>query len=51
MVGEPINRESYGIAFRPDDALLKGAVDAALDQLDRDGTTAGLRARWNLEAP
>jgi polar amino acid transport system substrate-binding protein len=51
MVGEPINRESYGIAFRPGDAALKSAVDATLESLEGDGTLRTLRRRWNLEAP
>jgi polar amino acid transport system substrate-binding protein len=50
IAGEPINRESYGIAFRPADASMKVAVDAVLDQLEGDGTMTALRRRWGLEA-
>lgn len=51
LVGEPINRESYGIAFRQGDAALKAQVDAILLRMEQDGRLRGLRQRWNLEAP
>ena len=51
LVGEPITRESYGIAFRKEDAKLKAAVDDALDDLQRGGTIQSLRRRWGLEVP
>jgi polar amino acid transport system substrate-binding protein len=51
LVGEPINRESYGIAFRQGDVELKAQVDAILEKMEEDGTLRGLRQRWGLEAP
>jgi polar amino acid transport system substrate-binding protein len=51
LVGEPITRESYGIAFRMQDESLKKAVDSALGDLDRGGRLRELRRRWALEAP
>lgn len=51
MVGEPITRESYGIAFRKQDASLKKAVDSALKDMGRSGKIKEMRTRWALEAP
>ena len=51
IVGEPITTESYGVAFRMEDAQLKAAVDRAIADMASDGTTSGLRRQWRLEAP
>lgn len=51
VVGEPITRESYGIAFRTQDESLKKAIDSALGDLEGDGRIRELRRRWALEAP
>jgi ABC-type amino acid transport substrate-binding protein len=51
MTGEPITRESYGIAFRKTDASLKQAVDGILADIERDGTLGKLRERWKLATP
>lgn len=50
-VGEPITKESYGIALRQGDEALKGAVDAALRALDQEGKICELRGTWGLESP
>lgn len=51
IVGEPITRESYGIAFRIQDADLKKAVDEILDEFEESGRMEELRGRWGLEVP
>jgi polar amino acid transport system substrate-binding protein len=51
LVGAPITRESYGIAMRMGDLDLKGAVDGAIQALDRDGTVRSLREKWKLPSP
>jgi len=51
IAGAPITRESYGIAMRKADADLKAAIDAALNDLDRDGTVQALREKWKLPSP
>ncbi len=51
LVGAPITRESYGIAMRKADLDLKGAVDGAIQALDRDGTVSMLREKWKLPSP
>ncbi|MBM3287295.1 MAG: basic amino acid ABC transporter substrate-binding protein [Candidatus Eisenbacteria bacterium] len=51
LVGGPITRESYGIAFRLDDKALKNAVDEQLREMGRSGKLLELRSRWGLEAP
>ena len=50
-VGEPITKESYGIAFRQEDARLKEAVDAALSALAEEGRIGDLRRAWGLGTP
>ncbi len=51
LVGEPITRESYGIAFRMRDGSLKKAVDSALEDLRSSGKIDDMRRRWALESP
>lgn len=50
-VGEPITRESYGIALRKKDTALKKEIDGALRRLDETGDLRALRSRWGLEVP
>ncbi len=51
VVGRPITRESYGIAFRREDVSLKKAVDGAMEDLEKSGRILDLRRRWSLEIP
>ncbi|MCT6838805.1 MAG: ABC transporter substrate-binding protein, partial [Bifidobacteriales bacterium] len=51
LVGPPIGRVAYGIAFAKDNPGLRDAVDAALGALMSDGTLHQILARWNLWTP
>jgi polar amino acid transport system substrate-binding protein len=51
LVGEPVTRESYGIAFRMRDASMKKAVDSALEALRKSGRIEEMRRHWALGAP
>ncbi|MDM7915291.1 MAG: basic amino acid ABC transporter substrate-binding protein [Candidatus Eisenbacteria bacterium] len=51
LTGEPITRESYGIAMRKTDPDLAAAIDAALEAMEREGKIAALREAWKLPAP
>ncbi|MCX5619512.1 MULTISPECIES: ABC transporter substrate-binding protein/permease [Bombella] len=51
LVGPPIGRVAYGIAFAKDNPGLRDAVDAALGTLMSDGTLHQILARWNLWTP
>ena len=51
IVGEPLTRESYGIALRKEDRKLKERIDGILERLEEDGTLPALRRRWGLELP
>lgn len=46
--GEPLTREEYGMAVRPQDRDLAAAMDAALEKLRNDGTLSSLEERWGL---
>ncbi|HET6201920.1 MAG TPA: ABC transporter substrate-binding protein/permease [Planctomycetota bacterium] len=48
VVGEPIGEVRYGIAVRKGNPALLSAVDAALDQLVREGRLRPILERWNL---
>jgi polar amino acid transport system substrate-binding protein len=50
-VGEPITKESYGIAFRLEDERLKRAVDTALRRIEEEGDIEALRETWGLRTP
>lgn len=51
VLSEPAALENYGFVMRKDDADLKRRIDAALRELESDGTIASLRARFNLNRP
>lgn len=51
IVGEPIGRVAYGIAFSKANPRLRDAVDQALGALIKDGTLYRILARWNLWTP
>jgi len=46
--GEPFERGAYIVGLRRTDAALKAEVDAAIDQIIRDGTLEQILRRWNL---
>jgi polar amino acid transport system substrate-binding protein len=48
FVGEPMARGYYGIAFRKEDTALKAIVDAALDDMIRDGRMRAIFQTWGL---
>lgn len=41
----------YAVAVRPDDTVLLGQLNAALDAMARDGTLRALYARWGVWTP
>ncbi|GAN54910.1 ABC transporter substrate-binding protein/permease [Tanticharoenia sakaeratensis] len=51
VVGAPIGRIAYGIAFAPGNHALHDRVDAALAGLIADGTLHRILARWGLWTP
>ncbi|WP_256941036.1 ABC transporter substrate-binding protein/permease [Acetobacter orientalis] len=52
VVGPPIGRVSYGIAFgKGQNAVLKQQVNAALEQMRTDGSLHRILARWHLWSP
>ncbi len=52
VVGPPIGRVSYGIAFgKGQNAVLKQQVNAALEQMRADGSLHRILARWHLWSP
>ncbi|AOX16173.1 ABC transporter substrate-binding protein/permease [Kozakia baliensis] len=51
LVGEPIGRTQYGIAFKPGNYALRDKVDRALTAMMADGTLQTILARWNLWTP
>lgn len=46
--GEPFHRGAYVVGLRKSDEALKREVDAAIDQIIRDGTLERILRRWNL---
>lgn len=46
LVGEPIAKEEYVVVLRIHERALRDAVDAALLEMQRDGTLARLIDRW-----
>ena len=48
-VGQPFTSEALGVALKKGDATLKGAVDAALEQMKGDGTLDALYKKWFVE--
>lgn len=46
--GEPFHRGAYVIGLRKGDEALKSRVDAAIDDIIRDGTLERILKRWNL---
>ncbi|HEX5709048.1 MAG TPA: ABC transporter substrate-binding protein/permease [Pyrinomonadaceae bacterium] len=46
--GEPFHRGAYVVGLRKTDEALKREVDAAIDQIIRDGTLEQILRRWNL---
>ncbi|WP_202405268.1 ABC transporter substrate-binding protein/permease [Saccharibacter sp. 17.LH.SD] len=51
LVGDPIGRITYGIAFPKDNPALRDAVNTALENIIHDGTLHRILARWNLWTP
>lgn len=51
LVGKPIGRVSYGIAFAKNNPELRDAVNDVLDELKQDGTLHRILARWKLWTP
>ena len=51
LVGPPIGRVAYGIAFPKNNPGLRDAVDSVLGDLMSDGTLHQILARWNLWTP
>jgi polar amino acid transport system substrate-binding protein len=49
IVGEAFTTESYGIAVQQDDTELLNAINAALVQLDSDGTIQQLRDKYQIK--
>ncbi len=46
--GEPIQPGTYVVGLRKGDDALKAQVDAAIDQIMRDGTLERILRKWNL---
>jgi len=51
LVGPPIGRIAYGIAFAKGNTPLHDTVDKALGELIADGTLHKILARWNMWTP
>lgn len=51
LVGEPIGRVAYGVAFAQGNVALRDQVNAALDGMMRDGELHRILARWKLWTP
>lgn len=51
IIGPPIGRVLYGIAFPKDNPGLRDVVDGALAALIKDGRLHEILARWNLWTP
>ncbi|MBD3161843.1 MAG: transporter substrate-binding domain-containing protein [Candidatus Eisenbacteria bacterium] len=49
IVGDPVAREWYGIAFRREDRGLKEEIDRILERLEEDGTLRELRLRYGMD--
>ena len=49
IVGEPFTTESYGIAVQQGDTVLLSAINAALVQIEADGTLAQLKAKYKIQ--
>lgn len=46
MLEEQLAPEEYGIGFRKSDVALRDAVQAALDEMKEDGTSAEISKKW-----
>ncbi|MBB2202195.1 ABC transporter substrate-binding protein/permease [Gluconacetobacter tumulisoli] len=51
LVGGPIGRISYGVAFATGNTALRDQVNGALDAMMRDGELHRILARWKLWTP
>ncbi|MBB2155623.1 ABC transporter permease subunit [Gluconacetobacter diazotrophicus] len=51
LVGDPIGRVAYGVAFAQGNTTLRDQVNTALDGMIRDGELHRILARWNLWTP
>ena len=49
IVGGPFTTESYGIAVQQGDTALLSAINAALVQIEADGTLAQLKAKYKIQ--
>lgn len=51
LAGEPLTREEFGMAVRPQDTDMQQAIDTALDQLRRSGEMRAIEERWGVRGP
>ncbi len=51
VLPEPVAVERYGLVLRRTDLELRARLDAALDEMEADGTLAALRAKFGLDRP
>jgi polar amino acid transport system substrate-binding protein len=51
LVGAPIGRLAYGIALARGNDVLRGQIDDALRDMQRDGSLRAILQKWNLWSP
>ena len=46
VIGEPLSKEEYGVAFRKGDIVLRDEVQKILEEMQNDGTATAVSVKW-----